>query len=124
MTRNPEIEVQPCPTASTGFHSGVRRANSAVTRYVSFKEGTAKFDTQLAVFGHKTASDTKGRQLQDARDSGPSSGTRTGGEQVRSCRRGTSLESGETGGPRQTSRPRSQADRRRGNRSAVRRIIC
>jgi hypothetical protein len=26
MTSNPEIEVQPCPTASTGFHSGVRRA--------------------------------------------------------------------------------------------------
>ena len=60
LTGNPEIEVQPCPTASTGFHSGVRRASSAVTRYVSFKEGTAKFDTQLAVFGHKTASDTKG----------------------------------------------------------------
>jgi ParB family chromosome partitioning protein len=38
---------------------------------VSFKEGTAKFDTQFAVFGHKTASDTKSRQLQDARDSGP-----------------------------------------------------
>ena len=60
MADNPEIEVQPYPTASTGFHSGVRRASSAVTHYVSFKEGTAKFDAQFAVFGHKTASDTKG----------------------------------------------------------------
>lgn len=59
ITSNPEIEVQPCPAASTGFHSGVRRASSAVTCYVSFKEGTAKVDTQFAVFGHKTASDTK-----------------------------------------------------------------
>src|SRR5205807_1106451 len=28
FTGNPEIEVQPCPTASTGFHSGVRTASS------------------------------------------------------------------------------------------------
>jgi hypothetical protein len=45
--------------ASTGFHSGVRRAGSPVTRYVPFKEGITKFDTEFAVFGHKTASDTK-----------------------------------------------------------------
>jgi hypothetical protein len=61
MTRNPEIEVQPCPTASRGFHSAVRRAGSTVTRYVPFKEGITRFDTEFAVFGHKTASDTKGR---------------------------------------------------------------
>src|SRR5579864_6375403 len=120
MTSNPEIEVQPCPTASTGFHSGVRRASSAVTRYVSFKEGTAKFDTQFAVFGHKTASDTKGCQLQDAGDSGTSAGTRTGRKQVRGCRRGTSPKSGETGGTRKTSRPRGQAYGCGGNRGPMR----
>jgi hypothetical protein len=60
LTGNPKIEVQPCPTASTGFHSGVRRAGSAVTRYVPFNEGITKFDTEFAVLGYKTASDTKG----------------------------------------------------------------
>ncbi|HKV79945.1 MAG TPA: hypothetical protein VJP02_17480 [Candidatus Sulfotelmatobacter sp.] len=37
----------------------MRRASSAFTRYVPFKEGTTKFDMEFAVFGHKTASDTK-----------------------------------------------------------------
>jgi Sigma-70, region 4 len=36
------------------------KGSSAVTRYVPFKEGITKFDTEVAVFGHKTASDTKG----------------------------------------------------------------
>ena len=61
-----------------------------------------------------------GRQLQDAGDSGPSSGTRIGGKQVRGRRRGTSPQSGETGGTRKTSRPRRQADRCGGNRGPVR----
>ena len=55
-----------------------------------------------------------------ARDSGPPTGTRTGGKQVRGCRRGTSSQSGETGGTRRTSCPRSEANRCRGNRSPVR----
>jgi hypothetical protein len=59
--------------------------------------------------GHKMTNDTKGSQFQDARDSGPSSGTRTGRKQVRSCSRGTSPQSGEAGGTRKTSRPRGQA---------------
>src|SRR5208337_2483217 len=50
----------------------------------------------------------------------PSSGTRTGRKQVRGCGRGTSPQSGETGGTRKTSRPHSQADRCRGNRGPVR----
>ena len=50
----------------------------------------------------------------------PSTGTRTGEKQIRSCRLGTSTESGETGGTRKTSRPRGQADRRRGHRSTLR----
>jgi hypothetical protein len=58
-----------------------------------------------------------------ARDSGPSSGTRTGGKQVRGCRRGTSPKSRETGGTRKTSRPHSQADGCGGNRGPVRRVI-
>jgi len=56
---HPEVKVQPCPTASTGSHSGARRAGSAFTHYVPFNEGITKFDTEFAVFGHKTASDTK-----------------------------------------------------------------
>ena len=40
--------------------------------------------------------------------------------QVRGCSRSTSAESGETCGTRKTSRPRSQADRCRGHRGAVR----
>ena len=74
-------------------------------------------------FDAKSLEET-GRELQDARDSGPSSGTRTGGKQVRGCGRGTSPQSGETGGTRKTSRPRSQADGCGGNQGAVRRIIC
>ncbi len=61
---------------------------------------------QSGVLGHKIINDTKSGQLQDARDSGPSSGTRTGGKQVRGRRRSTSPKSGETGGTRKTSRPR------------------
>src|ERR1035438_3342191 len=68
--------------------------------------------------------DTKGRQLQDARDSGPSFGARTGGKQLRGCRRGASPKSGQTGGTRKTSRRRNQADGWRGNRGPIRRIIC
>jgi hypothetical protein len=74
MTGKPEIQVQPCPTASTGFDSGVRRASSAITSYVPFKKGTTKFDMEFAVFGHKMASDTKGRQHENARDSRSSAG--------------------------------------------------
>jgi hypothetical protein len=52
------------------------------------------------------------------------SGARTGGKQVRGRGRGTSPESGETGGTRKTSRPRSQAKRCRGHRSPLRRVTC
>ena len=45
LTGNPEIEVQPCPTASTAFIAASEGQVPPFTRYVSFKEGTAKFDT-------------------------------------------------------------------------------
>jgi len=34
----------------------------------------------LGVLRHKMTNDTKGRRLQDPRESGPTSGTRTGGK--------------------------------------------
>src|ERR1700676_666578 len=81
---------------------------------------TAHSHASFATLLHKMTTDTKGRELQDAGDSGPFSGTRTGGKQVRSLRRGTSPKSGETDGTRKPSRPRSEAYRCRGNRRAMR----
>ena len=46
--------------------------------------------------------------------------TRTGRKQVRGCCRGTSPQSGETGGTRKTSHPRGEADRCGGHRSPMR----
>jgi len=54
----------------------------AITRYVPFGSANHHSHAPLGILGNKMMNDTKSRQLQDARDSGASSGTRTEGEQV------------------------------------------
>ena len=55
MTSNPEIEVQPCPTTSTGFQSGVRRAVPPSHAMCPSKKASASSIREVVVFGHKTS---------------------------------------------------------------------
>jgi hypothetical protein len=57
----PQTEVQPILTASTGFHSGRRRARSGITRYVPFGNAKRHSHASPCVLCHKIANDTKGR---------------------------------------------------------------
>jgi len=86
--------------ASVRSHSSLFCPASTTSGYVPFAAGTTSSCAPFVILGHKMANDTKCSQLQDARNSGPTSGTRTGRKQVRSSRRGTSPQSGETGSTR------------------------